>query len=415
MVVMRKNRTIFVCKAVHCLIALAVCGFSGVAGISAGSAQPAGSAADGRLPTDRALLDIRHNIVLSQQRAALLADEVRTLRKDRKTLTEALVKAAKAEREFGQDIRVSEDRLRVLVEKKHVVEKAFKDRRREFSTVLAALERMGFNPPPALLVHADDALQSVRSAVLLGSIVPEIRMRTEMLAADLKELEMITKSVRAEGKRLADAVENRQAEKKRLSLLLAEKARLQKESEENLVAEEKHNRELVEKAKSLQELFAELHRQSKLQTGTETRDRLSLMQIQTDFAALQGLLPLPVDGRRVQTFGQSSHGEVIETESGAVVTAPVEGIVRYAGTFRSYGRLLIIDAGGNYHLVLAGLGRIDVAQGQMLLQGEPVGVMGAQLVASTAAFDVGKSLPMLYIEFRKDGKPVNPALWWARR
>lgn len=399
-------------EVVFCLILLAACFPTGM---STGFAQPAGAVADSRAQADKALLDIRHNMVLSQQRAAALADEVQSLKKDGKTLTEALIRAARAERAFGQEIRVSENRLAVLMNRRRVVKDVLRRRRGEFSEVLAALERMGLDPPPAILVHSDDALQSVRSAVLLGSVVPEIRARTEVLAFDLKKLETITQSVAAERLRLANALEKRQAEKERLSLLLAEKARLQKESEKNLIAEKEYNLKLAEKVQSLQDLLAELQRQSKSRKGAEARDRALLMQIQTDFAALRGLLPLPVDGRLVQAFGKSSQGEVIETDSGAVATSPVEGIVRYAGAFRSYGQLLIIDAGRNYHLVLAGLDRIDVAQGQLLLQGEPVGVMGARRVASSAAFDIGKSASMLYIEIRKDGKPVNPAPWWARR
>jgi len=413
---MRKNGTISVWEIMRwlCLAALAAGGCLSFT-ISTGVAGAADSAANGRLITNKALLDIQRNIALSRERAAALADEVRNLKKDRQTLASELVKTARAEREFGQDIRVSEGRLKVLMAQRHDAQEVLNLRRGEFSEVLAALERMGLNPPPAMLVRADDALQSVRSAVLLGSVVPEMRARTDRLVADLKELEAITKSVKTERQRLANAVENQQAEKKRLSLLLAEKAKLQKQSEENLVAEKEHNRRLAEKAKSLQELLAELQRQSTLQTDTGGDDSSRLMAVQTDFSAMQGLLFLPVDGRRVQAFGKSSQGEVIEAEPGAVVTSPVEGIVRYAGAFRSYGQLLIIDVGHNYHLILAGLGRIDVAQGQMLLQGEPIGIMGAQLVASSAAFDIGKSAPMLYIEIRKDGKPVNPAPWWARR
>jgi len=398
---------------VHCLLMLVVGAAFAAAGLSAASAQSAAAAGSDHILSHQALQDVKHDMALSQQRAAALADAVMKLKKDRKTLTDALIKAAEAERAYGQDIRVSEGRLAMLLEKQSVLQKAFNRRRGEFSEVLAALQRIGLNPPPAMLVRPDDALQSVRSAALLGSVVPEIRERTDGLAHDLKNLETVTKSVMDERRRLAQAVESQQAEKKRLSLLLAEKARLQQKSEKKLVDEQEHNRRLAEKAKSLQELLAALQREEK--RGKNTGAAGQLMLVQSDLTRLHGLLPLPVDGKTVQEFGPSSQGEMIETRPGAVVTSPLEGVVRYAGPFRSYGQLLIIDAGRNYHMILAGLGRIDVAQGQVLLQGEPVGVMGAQLVASTAAFDIGKSQSMLYIEIRKDGKPVNPASWWARR
>jgi septal ring factor EnvC (AmiA/AmiB activator) len=84
----------------------------------------------------------------------------------------------------------------------------------------------------------------------------------------------------------------------------------------------------------------------------------------------------------------------------------------YAGTFRSYGQLLILNAGGGYHVLLAGMDRISVDIGQFVLTGEPVAVMGSgSKVAAILA--TGSSQPVLYVEFRKDGTPVDPSPWWA--
>ncbi|MGZ5862391.1 MAG: murein hydrolase activator EnvC family protein, partial [Methyloceanibacter sp.] len=95
----------------------------------------------------------------------------------------------------------------------------------------------------------------------------------------------------------------------------------------------------------------------------------------------------------------------------ARITAPADGWVVYAGPFRSYGQLLIINAGGGYHILLAGMSRIDVSLGQFVLAGEPVAVMGA--VAPTSQGGKDTSRPVLYVEFRKDGRPIDPDPWWA--
>lgn len=95
------------------------------------------------------------------------------------------------------------------------------------------------------------------------------------------------------------------------------------------------------------------------------------------------------------------------------MTAPCDGWVVYAGRFRSYGQLLILNAGDGYHVVLAGMDRIDVELGQFVLTGEPVGVMGSQRLASAMVPDASLSQPVLYIEFRKDGASIDPAPWWA--
>ena len=108
-------------------------------------------------------------------------------------------------------------------------------------------------------------------------------------------------------------------------------------------------------------------------------------------------------------------GDMVATQSTAIVTAPADGSVLYAGPFRSYGQLLILNAGDGYHVVLAGMNRINVALGQSVLAGEPVGAMGEARVASSSASSGGNRAPELYVEFRKDGKPVDPAPWWAER
>jgi septal ring factor EnvC (AmiA/AmiB activator) len=86
--------------------------------------------------------------------------------------------------------------------------------------------------------------------------------------------------------------------------------------------------------------------------------------------------------------------------------------VVYAGPFRNYGQLLILNAGGGYHVLLAGMDRISVDLGQFVVTGEPVAIMGGR-VQTAAALAIGSGQPLLYIEFRKDGTPVDPGPWWA--
>ena len=136
------------------------------------------------------------------------------------------------------------------------------------------------------------------------------------------------------------------------------------------------------------------------------------------FAQAKGRLPLPVTGTRGREYGApaevggSEKGLSITTRPGAQVTTPCDGWVVYAGLFRSYGRLLIINAGGGYHVVLAGMDRISVNVGQFVLTGEPVASMGngSQVATNLAS---NSDQPVLYVEFRKDGTPIDPSPWWA--
>jgi septal ring factor EnvC (AmiA/AmiB activator) len=138
------------------------------------------------------------------------------------------------------------------------------------------------------------------------------------------------------------------------------------------------------------------------------------------FASAKGLLALPVNGVKIREFGGSDgaggvgKGISLATRPGAQVTTPCDGWVVYAGPFRSYGQLLILNAGGGYHVLIAGMERISVNIGQFVLTGEPVATMGTtSQVASILAANA--SQPVLYIEFRKDGTPIDPGPWWAAK
>jgi septal ring factor EnvC (AmiA/AmiB activator) len=143
------------------------------------------------------------------------------------------------------------------------------------------------------------------------------------------------------------------------------------------------------------------------------------------FNLAKNKLPMPAQGRRVLSFGEKtqyggqSKGIVIETRHNAQVTSPCDGWIVYAGEFRSYGQLLIINAGGGYHVLVAGLSQIDVQPGQFVLAAEPVGTMSgaprkAQIATQVSAQDSAQtSSPVLYVEFRKDGQPIDPDPWWV--
>jgi septal ring factor EnvC (AmiA/AmiB activator) len=120
---------------------------------------------------------------------------------------------------------------------------------------------------------------------------------------------------------------------------------------------------------------------------------------------------MPVAGRVVREFGASgtggaARGLTFQAASGARVVSPCGGRAVFAAPFRSFGQLLIVDCGGGYHFVLAGLDRLDASPGQRLLAGEPVGLLGSGESRGQAA---------LYLELRRNGRPVDPRGWLASR
>lgn len=384
---------------------------------------------------------ISREITLSAERLSKLAADIATVKKDSASITAALIQSAKTEQKLGQDIEDISGKLNGLKDQEKKLRESLAARRDVLAEVLGALQRMGLNPPPAILVKPEDALSSVRSAILLGAVVPELRQRAEVVLAELKELTRVTTSIEAERTRLTAAVTDQVAEKQRLNLLLQAKEKLQAETETALVDEQKKARDLAAKASSLKDLIASLDAEAeKTRKAAEKARQDAAAQADADakaaaaavpeanrlassapFSALQGQVALPVTGKIRRRFGGEDgtggtmQGDMVATQSGAIVTAPADGSVLYAGPFRSYGQLLILNAGDGYHVVLAGMSKLNVAAGQAVLAGEPIGAMGEARVASTSATQNGNTTPELYIEFRKDGKPVDPNPWWAER
>ena len=390
-------------------------------------------------------------VTLSTERLAKLAADIATVKKDRASITAALVQSAKTEQKLSRDIEDIGARLEGFKEQEKTIRASLAGRRDVLAEVLGGLERMGVNPPPAILVKPEDALSSVRSAILLGAVVPQLRRETDDLVAELKELTRVTTSIEAERSRLAAAVTDQAAEKQRLTLLLEAKRRLQADTETALTQEHKKAADLAQRAESLKDLIASLDAEAeKARDAAEAKRQAAERAVETAkldeqrkaaeqelaslpvpeanqladsvaFSALQGQMTLPATGRIKRRFGDKDgnggvmQGDMLATQSGAIVTAPADGNVLYAGPFRSYGQLLILDAGDGYHVVLAGMDRLSVASGQSVLAGEPIGAMGEARVASAAATHNEGVTPELYIEFRKDGKPVDPNPWWADR
>ncbi|MGB6116949.1 MAG: murein hydrolase activator EnvC [Mesorhizobium sp.] len=371
---------------------------------------------------------------LSEAKQKEIAAEIANIRKDNASITAALIQSAKTEKKLSEDVATMEERLAALEGDRSMVKASLGERRGVLAEVLGALQRMGRNPPPAILVKPEDALSSVRSAILLGAVVPELRHQTDVLLADLSELARLGETINSERDRLVKTIAQQSSERGRLSLLLDEKKRVQEQSEARLSEEKDRSEKMAQRAKSLKDLIASLEKdidqQRKAEEASRKREALraaapvpevNRLTAAPPFEALRGQLSIPVSGRLSAQFGQSDRsgvatfGDTVKTQSGAIVTAPSDATVLYAGPFRSYGQLLILDAGGGYHIVLAGLGKISVSQGQPVLSGEPVGSMGVTRLASALTENSETPPPELYIEFRKDQKPVDPTPWWKRR
>jgi murein hydrolase activator len=367
-----------------------------------------------------------------------LKADIASLGQDRSKLTQQVIDIAARVRGVETRIDDAEARLRPLDAREQQIRGSLDARRSEIIEVLSALQRAGRRAPPALFVRPEDALKSLRTAMLLGAVVPEMRGRADKLVADLGELVTLRKAIGTERDQLAVDRDRLKDDQTRLASFVDERQKKQNSAEKDMEAEAARALTLSRQVDSLQGLIAKMEQDSKaasraaatasLEGAPSTLDNgkpnlgglknTSRMSPAVAFASAKGLFALPVNGTKLRSFGGSDgvggveKGISLASRPGAQVTTPCDGWVVYAGPFRSYGQLLILNAGGGYHVLIAGMERISVNIGQFVLTGEPVAVMGSTArVASVIAANV--SQPVLYIEFRKDGTPIDSGPWWA--
>jgi septal ring factor EnvC (AmiA/AmiB activator) len=374
---------------------------------------------------------------------------IETIRADRARLNAALIDTIGKIRDSESRADAAQKRLEGLTRQEEAIRVSLGHRRRVVGEVLASLQRMGRRPPPALLVRPEDMLSAIRTSMLLAAVLPELRAETEALAADLTDMVKLRTAISGERDTLSRESAAMRGERQHLSLLVEARQQALAGAEHDLELAHQRGSELSRKATSLRDLIAGVESEFASQHAAEEAEKAERVRKQADaannegktrvaglpgspfndvarlapaiaFTDAKGLLPLPVGGTLIKAFGapdgfgSTERGLSISTRPQAVVTAPCDGWIAYSGPYRTYGQLLIINAGSGYYVVLAGMERINVDVGQFVLTGEPVATMGDGTAKTAAAIAIGAAQPVLYVEFRKDGTPIDPGPWWAR-
>ena len=339
-------------------------------------------------------------VVRAEQRRTLenearLKREIESIGDDRRKFNQQLIETASRVVAVEERIAQTQARLEPLDDREQALRTSLEQRRSVTAEVLAALQRIGRHAPNALVIRAEDALQAVRSAMMLGAVLPEMRQQAEVLAADLAELVRLRQQIAGERDRLARDLFVLADERQRLSVFIEERQKRLAEAEQALADERQRAAQLARQAENLNQLIAKLEhgldtaaraaraaRASEDAKASSGRPDLAALKDPgrlspaVAFASAKGTLPLPVNGARIKEFGAADglggteKGVSIAARPGGQITAPCDGWVVYAGPFRNYGQLLILNAGGGYHVLLAGMERISV-DGQFVVTGGP--------------------------------------------
>ncbi len=384
---------------------------------------------------------IEQRLAGNAQARAKLEAEIAAIRADRAALNGSLLETTRRAQAAERRVSTIEERLALLQTSEAAIRRSLEGRRGLIGEVLAALQRIGRRPPPAVLVRPEDILEAVRASMLLGAVVPDLRQEIEILSADLGELVRLREGIGSERKAITAELEQLASERQRLASLVEARREREASAARDAEAQRSQGGELAAQAKSLRDFVERMEKEISVATRAadsarqaleaetrEQRQRMAALAFRDParlapriaFAEARGLLALPAAGSQSRGFGENdgaggiTRGISLSTRPNALISAPSDAWVAYAGPFRSFGQLLILNAGGGYYILLAGMQRIDVSLNQFVLAGEPVAVMGETSEAAASIVGSGSGAPVLYIEFRKDGVSVDPTPWWTK-
>lgn len=319
-------------------------------------------------------------------------------------------------------------RIRAGDKEQDEIEGRLKKDRHSIGNLVLALERLDRTPPEAILARPGAPLQTAQSAMLLQSILPNIYGRAESLKKDLARLEELIAQLQRDKLEVKETSEKLALRQEEIAALMKKRKALYAETQTGIRQEETALREISAKAQNLQELVAKIGERERQQAEEERARAASARKADKEKSAEEaapvraaafrptpiprpGSAQLPISGmikvgfNQIDDIGAESQGLTIEGRPRGLVVSPMGGVVRYAGYFKNYGKIIIVEHQKDYHSLIAGLDRIDTVVGQSVAAGEPVGTLAKSGPAGGS--------PTLYYELRLNGEPVNPAAKFA--
>ena len=385
---------------------------------------------EARAQEQEQLEQIERQIETGKAAETRIAQEIAAAIEAQDKVAEQLAAIAQSVQAQEQLVAASEAELKRLGTERAALLAELGENQDSLSELLAGLQRLEQNPPPALVVEPNDILSALRGAMLLGTLVPELRTEAEALALRLDQLGEIEAAITSRRQEVAGEIARLESQRVELGRLVSQKKALVSQSSGELEAERKRTKSLAEKAKSLKQLLASLEEERKRKVAEEAQrqaEEAETLRRQEElkrvprmaFAESRGKLPFPAQGQIVRRYGEpdglggETQGLMIATRAGAQVTTPADGKVEFAGPFRSYGQVVILNPGGGYRLLLAGMDKVTADVGEFLRAGEPVGEMGSGPASVTLFGEVVQDgRPVLYIEFRNSTEAVDSGPWW---
>lgn len=306
-------------------------------------------------------------------------------------LKKKLIGASSQLRDKEEEQEKLEDKLNELAEETKTKKVQLTGERYKLGLLTRALLELSQQPSESLMLQSGLTSDTIHRSIILRAVLPRVKEQAEFLARDLKVLDELQMEMANQKSLVSTAAINLENQRQALDQLVRTRQGLLQRTEEQKKDLAARLASLTTEAKDLHQLLARV-------------EPKHVSHLAPHLMTPNIILRAPVAGHILHPYGEqdadgvTSEGITYSTFPAAPVVAPLAGKVVFAGPFKGYGQIIILQHGGGYHSFLAGFGRIDAEMDQEVDAGEPLGVMPVEK---------GKR-PTLYFEWRRNSEPVNP-------
>ena len=354
------------------------------------------------------------NETLSKKRADVLKD-ITSLKKE-------LQQAARQTRNFERESLNLQDRIDELTAQQTLLEAKIQADKTKMMELIAALQRLEVSPPPAAAATPNDAIKAAQAHQLMRGISETLQARADNLSLTLSALDASQAELSEQQTALAANQIQLDKRRRETQARVSRKTDLQKSIDKDReVALAEVNR-LAAESQNLRDLIANFEAEAskinpRLKPNKDGSPRkapprsaqpakpVTLPKGTVSFAKAKGQMTRPITGPLLRNYGSGEKGLTYTGSSRGQVLAPYAGRIEFSGPFKNYDQVVILNVGDGYFILLTGLGEVFSKAGDNVRLGEPVGSLPYSAT----------SKPNLYIELRKNGKPLNPAPWFEPR
>ena len=353
----------------------------------------------------------------AKKKSTELANEIKKVQKQ-------MVRSAKAVQEKENQLEELEEKLTDLKSKEDSLNEKLSLSDKQLTEIATGLQTLALRPPEMVLLEPKSPVTHLRSRMMLNYALPQVQQENKNVLSDMADLTQTRSELENQTKKVKMTQAQLNERASQMNKLIRQKSLLQAKYDETHNKSRKKVVALASQAKDLKELLEKIEAEQKRkalaeQKRKEEQARLKAQNKKTEetpparptvpkgfFQKAKGSLNYPIKGKITENFndvvsgGLHSKGMRIVPNGGTTVTNIFNGTVLFAGAFKSYGQLLIVDNGDGYLTLLAGMEEINVKEDDGVVTGEPVGRL--------------KKGGSLYLEIRKNGQAIDPKPWFVK-